>query len=404
MNAQTNGAAIAAPGGAATVTVTPPPDPNGGGRMSGRAWWLSLSIGLLAIGVLSYALDSNRPPAPAVAAGEGGNAQQQLNWPSAHDESVHPATPPLAAAAPAPSAAAPAQFSQFPTQGAGQGVMPRAPDPLSEWRRRSYLTALQAPIEVGSAHAGSTLELPGARGGLTPAAAQPDPQGAYGPNGGAQAQYHPPAPPFTVMAGSVIPATLITGITSDAPAQALAQVAENVYDSATGRYLLIPQGSRVIGDYSTSVRYGQQRIAISWRRLILPDTASIDLPSVPATDAAGYGGLADQVNNHYLKQFGTAAVISLIDAGQMVGQMGMYGGSYGFGMPYGAGGYNMSSTEMMGLMGGSAVGQQLGQTAQSSLQQGMNIPPTINIRPGYILNIELTTDVTLPGPFGAYRP
>jgi type IV secretion system protein TrbI len=95
----------------------------------------------------------------------------------------------------------------------------------------------------------------------------------------------------------VLPAVLITGIDSDGPAQVLAQVAQNVYDTASGRYLLIPQGSRVIGEYAMGARAGQRRIVISWKRLVLPDTASIDLPSVPATDAAGYGGLADQVDS-----------------------------------------------------------------------------------------------------------
>jgi type IV secretion system protein VirB10 len=256
---------------------------------------------------------------------------------------------------------------------------------------------LQAPITVNRAHAGDTLELP--RSGSAPLAVQTGMAAVAGGYNGAAAQYHPPAPPYTLMAGAVLPAVLITGIDSDAPAQVLAQVAQNVYDTASGRYLLIPQGSRVIGDYSMGARAGQQRVVISWKRLVLPDTASIDLPSVPATDAAGYGGLADQVDNHYLKQFGTAAVISLIDAGQMVGQMGMSGASYGFGMPYGAYGGGMSSTGMMGMMGGQAASQQLGQVAQNAMQQGRSIPPTLSIRPGYLFNIEVTTDVTLPGPY-----
>src|SRR6516165_6357655 len=275
------------------------------------------------------------------------------------------------------------------------------PDPFSEWRRGAYLSALQAPITIRAAHAGDTLNI--ARQGAAPD--QPaEPNGSQFPTlnyEGATARYHPPAPPYSMMAGTVIPAVLITGITSDASAQVLAQVAQNVYDTATGRYLLIPQGARVLGDYSTSVHYGQSRIAISWRRLILPNTASIDLPSVPATDAAGYGGLTDQVDNHYLRTFGTAALISLIDAGQMVGQLGMSGGSYGIGAPYGAYGSGINSTAMIGMMSGSTASQQLGQVAQNSLQAGMNLPPTISIRPGFRLNIELTTDVTLPG---AYRP
>ncbi len=106
----------------------------------------------------------------------------------------------------------------------------------------------------------------------------------------------------------------------------LAQVSENVFDSATGRSLLIPQGSRLIGAYQSAGAYGQQRVQIAWRRLIFPNTASMDLPQMPGTDQAGYAGFTDQVNNHYAATFGTAALMSLISAGQMVGQMAAFGG------------------------------------------------------------------------------
>ena len=379
-----------------TLRSLPTPDPRGGGRMSRRVYTLTIALLVLTAFVLTYALDSNRtPPEPAHSAGSEGSSPN-MNWPEAKTERV---TMPPAAVGTVATAMPASTVNQFSAQQTNRVAM-RPPDPLSEWRRGAYLSALQAPIRIGAAHAGDTLNI-----ARQEAAAQPQvptdqvfPMQNYG---GAAAQYHPPAPPYSMMAGTVIPAVLITGITSDAPAQVLAQVAQNVYDTATGRYLLIPQGARVLGDYSTSVHYGQSRIAINWRRVVLPNTASIDLPSVPATDASGYGGLADQVDNHYLRTFGTAALISLIDAGQMVGQLGLSGGSYGIGAPYGAYGSGINSTEMIGMLGGSTASQQLGQVAQNSLQAGMNIPPTISIRPGFRLNIELTTDVTLPG---AYQP
>ncbi len=369
--------------------ATTPPDPNGGGRMSSRTYRMGVALIVAVVFALTYALDRNRAvPQPPVPRATDQNGQAAANWPHPSSESVANPLASLPAAAPTPP-----PVNAFMTQTSQPIAKP--PSPLAEWRARSYLSALQAPITVSSAHAGDTLEIP--RSGSLPLATQ---TGVAAPGyNGAAAQYHPPAPPYTLMAGAVLPAVLITGIDSDAPAQVLAQVAQNVYDTASGRYLLIPQGSRVIGEYSMGARAGQQRIVISWKRLVLPDTASIDLPSVPATDAAGYGGLADQVDNHYLKQFGTAAVISLIDAGQMVGQMGMSGASYGFGMPYGAYSGGMSSTGMMGMMGGQAASQQLGQVAQNALQQGTSIPPTLSIRPGYLFNIEVTTDVTLPGPY-----
>jgi type IV secretory pathway VirB10-like protein len=383
-------------GGQPDAQPLPTPDPRGGGRMSRRVYALTVTLLVLTAFVLTYALDSNRtPPLPAHSEASEGSSPN-MNWPEAKTESV---TMPPAAVGAVATAMPTAPVNQFNAEQTNRIAM-RPPDPLSEWRRGAYINALQAPITIHAAHAGDTLDIARQEAAAQPPALtdQVFPRRNYG---GAAAQYHPPAPPYSMMAGTVIPAVLITGITSDASAQVVAQVAQNVYDTATGRYLLIPQGARVLGDYSTSVRYGQSRIAINWRRLVLPNTASIDLPSVPATDAAGYGGLSDQVDNHYLRTFGTAALISLIDAGQMIGQLGMSGGSYGIGAPYGAYGSGINSTEMIGMLGGSTASQQLAQVAQNSLQAGMNIPPTISIRPGFRLNIELTTDVTLPG---AYRP
>lgn len=107
-----------------------------------------------------------------------------------------------------------------------------------------------------------------------------------------------PVSPFVVQAGNVIAAALITGISSDLPGQVTAQVTQAVYDSPTGRTLLIPQGSRLIGDYDSQVAHGQRRVLLVWNRLILPDGRSIVLDRQPAGDAAGYAGLEDRVDQH----------------------------------------------------------------------------------------------------------
>ena len=370
------------------------PDTTGGGRMSRRGYYLGLAVIMIAafVGVLGLSWNHAREAAAARSESSAGREATPADWPHTEDPAMPrpPAKTIESVSIPAKPAAQPLGMQQ-------QQPMMRRPSALTEWRERSYLSALQAPILMDALHTGSTLE-------LTRAEAQPT-QGeasiqtnSSAADATAQAAYHPPAPPYTVMAGTVIPAVLVTGINSGAPAQVLAQVAANVYDSATGRYLLIPQGSRIVGDYATSTQYGQDRIAVNWRRLIFPNTASLDLPLMPATDAQGYGGMADQVNNHYLKSFGAAAVVSLIGAGQMVGQMGLNGGSTGF-SPYGGYGYGMSPLAVASEMGGAAVSGQVGGVAQQSLQRGMNIPPTIQIRPGYLFNVEITTDLTLPGPY-----
>jgi type IV secretory pathway VirB10-like protein len=121
-----------------------------------------------------------------------------------------------------------------------------------------------------------------------------------------------PQSPYEVQAGTVIPATMIGGIDSDLPGEIIGQVRENVYDTATGKYLLIPQGSRLVGVYSSAVTYGQTRVLVAWNRIIYPNGDSIDLGQMPGSDVGGYAGFNDEVNNHYLMDF------RLCDPGKLV--------------------------------------------------------------------------------------
>ncbi len=266
----------------------------------------------------------------------------------------------------------------------------RPPGRYAQWVEDKYMKALEAPEMVGAFHSASALEIPRAQSG----------EGGASFNSNASSDptvtLHPPASPYTVMAGSVIPAVLIGGINSDLPGPVLAQVSENVFDSATGKSLLIPQGSRLIGAYRNASAWGQQRVQIAWQRLIFPNTASMDLPQMPGTDQGGYAGFADQVNNHYLATFGTAAVMSLISAGQMVGQMATFGGG---GTNGGYGYYQPNQWAMAGETAGSAASGQLGGVGQQMAAQGMNRPPTIEIRPGYQFDVMVTEDLVFPGPF-----
>ena len=266
----------------------------------------------------------------------------------------------------------------------------RPPGRYAQWVEDKYMKALEAPEMVGAFHSASALEIPRAQSG----------EGGASFNSNASSDptvtLHPPASPYTVMAGSVIPAVLIGGINSDLPGPVLAQVSENVFDSATGKSLLIPQGSRLIGAYRNASAWGQQRVQIAWQRLIFPNTASMDLPQMPGTDQGGYAGFADQVNNHYLATFGTAAVMSLISAGQMVGQMATFGGGGTYG---GYGYYQPNQWAMAGETAGSGASGQLGGVGQQMAAQGMNRPPTIEIRPGYQFDVMVTEDLVFPGPF-----
>jgi type IV secretory pathway VirB10-like protein len=267
----------------------------------------------------------------------------------------------------------------------------RNPSRYEQWAADKYLRALEAPQMVAAFHGPTNALEIGASAGQT------EEQSSHiGSASGMGSALHPPASPYTVMAGGVIPALLITGINSELPGPILAQVSENVFDSRTGRVLLVPQGSRLIGDSGYASSYGQQRLQIGWKRLIFPDTSSIDLPQMPATDQAGLPGVTDQVNNHYLATFGTAALMSLISAGQQVGQMAAFGG----GGTYGPYGYTQPSPfAMAGQQAGAGASAQLGAVGQESIRSGMNRPATIEIRPGYQFNVMVTADLAFPGPY-----
>ncbi|MGF7156125.1 TraB/TrbI/VirB10 family type IV secretion system protein [Novosphingobium gossypii] len=123
------------------------------------------------------------------------------------------------------------------------------------------------------------------------------------------------ASPYMLTAGSVIVASLVTGLNSDLPGMVVAQVSQNVYDSATGQILLIPQGARLIGKYDSAVSYGQSRALVVWQRLLMPDGSSLQLDNMPATDAAGRAGLSDEVDYHTGRLVKGVALSTLLGVG-----------------------------------------------------------------------------------------
>jgi type IV secretory pathway VirB10-like protein len=268
-----------------------------------------------------------------------------------------------------------------------QHQTPSTPSRYQQWAEEKYMKALESPEMVQAFHEGAALEIAGAKAQQTDVPAQSD----------SAVTVRPPGSPYTVMAGSVVPAVLISGINSDLPGPILAQVSQNVFDSATGKYVLIPQGSHLIGAYQNASTYGQQRVQIAWQRLVFPNTSSMNLPQMPGTDQSGYAGFPDEVNNHYLATFGTAALMSLISAGQMVGQMSAFGGGGTYG-PYGY--YQPNQWAMAGQTAASAASGQFGGLGQQMIGNGLNHPPTIEIRPGYEFNVMVTQDLVFAGPYG----
>src|ERR1700738_3669673 len=115
--------------------------------------------------------------------------------------------------------------------------------------------------------------------------------------------------------GWVIPALLLTAMESELPGTITAQVSEDVYDSGTGHYLLIPQGSRLVGEYANAIQYGQSRIFVAWQRIIYPDNSALDIGAMPGADGEGESGFHDLVDNHFLRLFGSALLMSASTAG-----------------------------------------------------------------------------------------
>ena len=191
-------------------------------------------------------------------------------------------------------------------------------------------------------------------------------------------QKQPLKSPYELKAGAVLPGVMITGINSDLPGQILGMVSENVFDTATGQYLLIPQGSKLVGIYSANVIYGQERVLIAWNRVIFPDGKYINLGTMPGTDQAGYSGFTDEINNHYVKIFGSAFMMSLISAGVALTDDS---------------GNRFTESSKDKVVSGFV--QQLGEVGQQMIRKNLNISPTLEIRPGYRFNIFITKDMIL---------
>ena len=187
------------------------------------------------------------------------------------------------------------------------------------------------------------------------------------------ARLQPPGSTYQVKAGTLIPAVLLTGINADLPGQIIAQVREQVFDTVTGQYLLIPQGTRVLGQYDNNVGYGQERAGVVWNRLILPDGSSINLGDMPGVDGMGQSGYQDQVDHHW-GRLATGVILSSL----LAGTAGYQSDHDGFAGRF----YNN-------------VGTEINRTGRQLTRSNLNIQPTIQIRPGFSINILVNRDLTL---------
>ena len=252
-------------------------------------------------------------------------------------------------------------------------------------------TALPAayPGGAGVALAPGSLGVGGGYPILPPAG--PDPAGArekqaftrqagnLGQNDTLAATVRDPISPYLITAGDVIPCVAEGGEDSDTPGQFVGRVSRNVYDSATGRFLLIPQNSKVIGTYDNVVTNGQTRIPTVITRIIFPDSSSIPIGAMSAADQGGFAGLHDQVDTHLWEKFGNALILAVGSAGIQLSQ----------GTGQNPNGYNAQQ------IGAAAIGQQFGELGQEYARSGLAIPNTLKIRNGYNFVVQVTKDMVL---------
>jgi len=187
-----------------------------------------------------------------------------------------------------------------------------------------------------------------------------------------------PASPYTVMAGTIIPAALVTGINSDLPGQIIAEVTQPVYDTATGQYLLIPQGSRLIGRYDSQVAFGQRRVLLVWLRLVLPDTSSIALDKLPGIDPAGYAGIEDGVDWHWSRLLSGAALSTMLGVSSelAVSNEG-----------------DINGNTVLALR--DSAQDTANQVGQEITRRNLSIQPTLTVRPGFPLDVMVNKDLVL---------
>ncbi len=186
---------------------------------------------------------------------------------------------------------------------------------------------------------------------------------------------------FELKRGSVIPATLITGLNSDLPGRIIAQVSQNVYDSATGYRLLIPQGAKLFGRYDSKISFGQERVLVVWTDLIFPNGSTLQIGGMAGTDAEGYGGFQDKVDRHLWRTFGSAALVALIGTG------------IDMSMPESS---TLATQDTASDAARRNFAEVFGRAAEQTISKNLDVQPTIRIRPGYNFNVLVDQDIIFP--------
>ncbi|WP_234573570.1 TrbI/VirB10 family protein [Rhodohalobacter sp. 614A] len=195
---------------------------------------------------------------------------------------------------------------------------------------------------------------------------------------------HPPTP-YTLLEGTMIEATLQTGVSSALPGNIVGMINRDVYDSINQEHLIIPRGTRIVGTYDSGIAFDQRKMMMSWQRLLFPDGRSIQLPSFPTHDLQGMSGLGGEVNTHFWRIFGQSAMLSLIGAGASLAVSPNRAGLFGA----------MSARELIAVQ----IAEDFQRVANMVLQRNMNRQPTIVIEAGTPFTIYLLDDLSFEEPY-----
>jgi len=182
--------------------------------------------------------------------------------------------------------------------------------------------------------------------------------------------------------GTIIPAVMLSGINSDLPGMITAQVSLNVRDTATGRHLLIPQGAKLIGTYDNRVAMGQRRVLVAWHRLQFPDASTLELGTMPGADVGGYAGFGAAVDNHYLRIFGNAFLLSMISAGTAVALAETNSDE-------------LTAREIRRAEATEEITEQWAQLGRKMIEKNLTIQPTLIVDPGYQFSVFVNKDLIL---------
>jgi type IV secretory pathway VirB10-like protein len=253
-----------------------------------------------------------------------------------------------------------------------QSPAPSAPTPAAPPIAPFAPSASIAPATPGASFAPAASAAPAARAAASTAAVR----------------FHPRLRATTLPAGTLIPALLLTEVSSDLPGNLLAQVSRDVYDFRQ-ETVLIPSGTRLLGRYDSQVALGQSRLLVAWTRVVLPDGSGFDLPGLPGTGAGGAAGLAGSVDRHVLRAFGDALLLSLLSAGAQLSQP----------QPTG-----LAAAPSAGNVAAAALGQELSAAGIELLRRDISIQPTLRLPAATAFLVFVNGDLDLAPIFAGGGP